>query len=204
MEEKKLTQFALMERGWTKKLISDFLPEPEIKSNPFRRSGPPMKLWSVPDVEQAEKTEAFQHAKEESGKRKLSAKKGAATKADKLMAEIDRAITEIKVREIPDDELRHRAWSAKSQWCEKQPDPIHLCSAEVIGEATMARWIVNYIRHNLTKYDKTIYETSGKVGARAAYVKYKTAVLCKIAEIYPKYKEECQKQVNAIVGDILV
>lgn len=49
-----LTQSALLQRGWTRKQIADYLPEPRLFKNPKYSSGSPMKVWdadSVSDIE---------------------------------------------------------------------------------------------------------------------------------------------------------
>lgn len=194
IEKKALTYSALIERGWTKKLVLEFLPAPGLKQNPFYRSGPPMKLWLASDIERIEASEAFKAAKEKHAKRKWSAQKGVQTKIDKLLREIETSISEISVRQIPDEQLRIQAYNEKSMWYEQKNSGHCLTSLNFIPEDTMSRWVVNYIRHNFTNYDRTLYDMSGKVGALIAYSKYKNAVLQKIAEAYPKYKKECFRQ----------
>lgn len=66
------------------------------------------------------------------------------------------------------------------------------------NEETLKRWIVNYIRHNLIKYDLTLYENKGKVGKDEAYPVLKKAVLDRIAITYPQYADECKRQAETI------
>lgn len=66
------------------------------------------------------------------------------------------------------------------------------------NEETLKRWVVNYIRHKLVTYDSTLYDNKGKVGKDEAYPVFKKAVLDRIATLYPKYADECQKQAEAI------
>lgn len=65
-------------------------------------------------------------------------------------------------------------------------------------EETIRRWIVNYIRHELTDYDYDLYHTKGRTGCHEQYGRYRDAVLDKIAEAYPNYAEECQRQKERI------
>lgn len=58
------------------------------------------------------------------------------------------------------------------------------------------RWIVNYIRHNLTEYDDYINKIYGKIGKSELYYILHSYILEKIGELYPKYKDECERQIN--------
>lgn len=62
------------------------------------------------------------------------------------------------------------------------------------NEPPIRRWTVNYIRHNLTEYDETLFGMSGKVGCREAYILDRYDILDKIAETYPQYRTVCQRQ----------
>ena len=68
--------------------------------------------------------------------------------------------------------------------------------ANVVNKATLDRWIVNYIRHNLTCYDWALRQTHGRIGKDEVYVIFKKAVLERIAIVYPKYAEECYRQID--------
>ena len=74
----------------------------------------------------------------------------------------------------------------------------HQVNCNNIDDYTLARWVVNYIRHHLVKYDQTIENLKGKIGKDKAYFVFKKAVLDKISSIYPQYAAECQRQAEAI------
>jgi len=63
-----------------------------------------------------------------------------------------------------------------------------------VNEETMQRWIVNYIRHVLTHYDSELYGFKGKTGKYEASLEFKLAILDRIAECYPRYAAECERQ----------
>ena len=63
---------------------------------------------------------------------------------------------------------------------------------------TVRRWMVNYIRHNLTRYDEFLYEARGRTGIRFAYPEYRCAVLEEIARVYPELQEECKRQISGL------
>ena len=66
------------------------------------------------------------------------------------------------------------------------------------NDNTLHRWCVNYIRHRLTSYNTELVGMNGKIGKDIAYNYFKKAVLEKIAEAYPKYKDECFRQIGGL------
>ena len=68
-------------RGWTDRLISKFMPEPDEKrANPKYRTQAPMCLYRASRVERIEKRITFLAAKEKADLRKIAAQKAVATK----------------------------------------------------------------------------------------------------------------------------
>lgn len=63
-----------------------------------------------------------------------------------------------------------------------------------IDKNTLDRWMVNYIRHNLTKYDTLVDNLYNKIGKQEGYVILKTKVLDEIGKIYPELEMECKEQ----------
>lgn len=58
-----LTKACVKQRGWTESLIAKFLPHPDkTKQNPHYKSGPPMKLYRLDRVAEAEASPTFQEA----------------------------------------------------------------------------------------------------------------------------------------------
>lgn len=49
-----LSQTALLERGWTKRQITEYLPKPTLYKNPRFPSQAPMKVWDINIVNDAE------------------------------------------------------------------------------------------------------------------------------------------------------
>jgi len=68
-----------------------------------------------------------------------------------------------------------------------------------VPESTADRWMVNYIRHNLTQYDKIIERVLvDRVGREAGHALLKSKVLNQIAKVYPELKYECQRQLDLV------
>ena len=55
----RIAKTTILARGWSEKMITELLPEPETRKNPHGAQHPPMKLWLEKDVLAAEKTDAF-------------------------------------------------------------------------------------------------------------------------------------------------
>lgn len=196
-----ITQSTVLGMGWTKKMIDTLLPEPILKDNPRYRCAAPMRLFEEEAVLAVMETEEFIAAFEKTKKRRESSWKANQTKREKLENLVDERIRAIKVEVLPDDELVSETLEEREDW--------YRYNAEIRGEYdyrfygpadtdTLNRWVVNFIRHNLVEYDESLYKMKGKVGIEDEYVRYKFAVLDRIAETYPKYAEECNKQKNRV------
>lgn len=182
-----------------------------------------MKLWNKQDVLDAMETEEFNLELEKVNKRKTSSKKAQNTRVDNLKKKMKQIADGITVSILPQKELeektlKHQEFliyeriSREAEYLER-----HCNSSEDFDEyerrveetenfkmhrpndeATMQRWTVNYIRHNLIAYDRNLYTLRGKTGKDEAYIIFKSAVLEKIAEAYPTYAEECQRQIDEL------
>lgn len=198
MEKELITQAELFKRGWTKSMITKLLPDPLLKNNPYNRSSS-IKLWELETIEQIEKQPSFEDAKKAAEKRKSSAKKAKETRFNNLMAIVQAAIDSTKIKMLDDETLRRNAINhAKERYLKKSGNDYF--DGNNLEEATICRWVVNYIRHQLVKcnyrstYDNVLYDFRGKLGKDELYLYYKSALLDKIAAVYPKYAEECVLQ----------
>ena len=187
--------------GFTPKMIEQLLPEPKLCDNPHYSKAAPMKLWSEEIVLKAMQTEEFKTLSEEHKKRKAHAQKAVETKKAKTKEFTQDLISKITVTVLDDATLRRLTLKEKQSWYDYQAswrDRDYANNAYTADEVTVTRWIVNYIRHNLVDYDESLYSLKGKVGKYDAYEEYKEVVLEKIAKTYPKYADECQKQIKQI------
>ena len=186
------SQTTLKSFGFTAKMIETMLSEPILKDNPHYRCAAPMKLWLITEVEVVMQTDEFKEAVQKRESRRQGAAKAVETKRAKLHAEIEAKIQKIKVEVLTIGQLRNEAIADRQAWYDM--DWENCCDAASADEPTIKRWMVNYVRHNLTSYDDVLYRMSGKVGCQDEYLTYKFAVLDKIAEAYPKLKQECNQQ----------
>lgn len=132
-------------------------------------------------------------------KEKPSAKKAKETQFKNLMAIMQTAIDSTTIKMLDDEALRRKAiYHAKERYLRKLGNDYF--DGNNLEEATICRWVVNYIRHQLVKcnyhatYDNVLYNFRGKLGKDKLYLYYKSALLDKIAAAYPKYADECREQ----------
>lgn len=197
--QEKITLTQVKAMGFNDKLIRELLPEPELKINPRYKRAAPMKLWPLEDIEKAMKSEAFLKHMENREKRQASAKKAVRTKEEKLMSEITEAAHKIRVTVIPLDRLRTKTLEEKQGWYNciaLERGYYESQDAYCADDRTVERWMVNYIRHNLTSYDKDLEMLFGRVGKGNAYRYLNEVVYDKICEAYPDLKEACERQLN--------
>lgn len=197
-----LTKGKIKEMGFTDAMIRDLLPEPEERPNPRYRSSAPMLLWDEAAVTEVIKSEEFESRRKAADRRKASAAKGAAKRRQQTSKMFDDLISRIEVQVIPIKDLRHLAIESKQIAYEVRGEFDR--RPEKADEETQQRWMVNYARHNLTRYDADLYAGKGTVGIGEEYERYKAAVLGAIAEAYPDLKNECGRQLIPVPYRMLV
>lgn len=175
----------IKERRWTKKLIEKYLPEPcELKENPFYKSAAPMKLYLIEKIIEIEKDERFKEDFKKAKKRSATAKK-IVEKKEMETIDLINNIT-INIENIDEEIIKANAIFNYEMWND--------CIVYNADENFYNRIMVNYIRHNLTKYDDVIESLFRKVGKQKAYILLKNKTLDKIAEKYSLLKDECERQ----------
>ena len=202
-KEEMVAQTTIIGMGWTKTMITKFLPEPILKDNPHYKNAAPMKLWRKNDVMEIMQTPEFIEAMEKAAKRKEAAGKAKQTKKKKLSDEMEKVIASLSVRIIPEKNLIKNTIRAKNEWykfnASLRNDWLDCeVTAGGVNEDTLKRWVVNYIRHNLINYDAALELMDGRVGKYDVYPEFKRAVLMKISEAYPTYAAECQRQIDEL------
>lgn len=188
-ETEYITQSAVMAIGFTKTMIKILLPEPVLKSNPRYRSAAPMRLYRVADVNAAMESEAFHAAQAKAEARKVSAQKAVETKQRAAEELVNRLIANVEIERIDVKELENHVVLEKEDEYTERGQELHC-----LNDATVQRWMVNYIRHNLCNYDRDLTEIEGKVGNAYLYSALKNATLSKIAQVYPELASECERQ----------
>lgn len=198
MEKQKSTYCLkeLKKMGWSVRLIETLLPKPTLKKNPMYACTAPMKIWNITDVETAMQTPEFQKHLSKREVRQKASQKAAETKRKNALKDLENIKNSIEIEVISKEKLKKNTLRAKQDWyCaigNYDSDP---WCADI---DTQNRWMVNYIRHNLTSYEYDLYRIRGKVGKQDLYTKLKECILEKIAEAYPYLEDECYSQIDEI------
>lgn len=195
----KITLTKVKQMGFSDRLVALLLPEPELVDNPYYKCAPSMKLWKIEDVQEAMKSKEFLEYQEKRKKREIASQKAVRTKKNKLLDMVNQAAEAIKIQVIPFDELVEKTLNAKQRWYDACYDPYYdeyKKEARGADEETINRWVVNYIRHEMTTYDYELLFLARKTGNTEAYMRLFELILNKIAEAYPSLQEECRMQIN--------
>ena len=190
IKNKKYNKKKLLEFGFNEKLISELLPLPELVRNPFYKCASPMQLWLGKDIINPKKTKKFKENLEKKITRKEIYDRAILTKKEKLMKEIDEKINQIEVETIDKEELITLTLDNQNNYYNLMNIDYYASRYDI----HLPRWMINFIRHNLTSYDEVLFEIRGRTGIKEAYLKYKKAVLIKIAISYPYLKEDIEKE----------
>ena len=199
MIEHLVTKTALKGRGWTDKLIRDFLPAPDhSKPNPYYRSGPPMLLYAADRVKAIEASAEFVEAMEKANRRRASGEKAVETKRAEVLAYVDRI--KVVVPQLDRDKLIQRAcWHYNDMQDMRRAEGMRasgLAATPESGGEFLGRIAVNYLRHQLTSYERNLERVAGKVGVREAVMEIRQKVFAAIGQAYPWLADECQRQLK--------
>lgn len=180
---------SLKERGWTPALVKEFLGEPDkTKVNPFYKSAAPQKLYRVDRVREIEQCAAFLEKKTGATQRSQAALARVEVARQALLAEV---LLKVRVRRLKLNELRRRALASKADYDERCG---HYGGDHAKAEEHhIQRWMVNFARHELSNYDEIRERYAGRVGVHEAAEAVRSAVLEKIARIWPELEEACRQ-----------
>ncbi|VVB52743.1 Uncharacterised protein [uncultured archaeon] len=197
----------LKHRGWTTKAIELFLGEPDKTDvNPHYRSAAPTKLYHLGRVIDAEKSQAYMDFMKANAGRVEASKRAVDTKKAKLMKYIEDC--KITVKQKSYEDVVKEAVEAHNEFKAEIAFERSLRGQETdYQEATiddepefLERIVVNYLRHQFTRYEKELAAIFGKVGTREAYVALNQKIYIEIARVYPNLKGECEKQLAKKMG----
>lgn len=182
-------------RGWTGQLIKLYAPEPTLARNPHYRNAPPMKLYDLDAIEEIESTDEFKKSFSKAAERSKKAVIVAERKAEANLAELERHLEHIHVDVLPIDKIWKYAVEERQEWNYMHDNFDEIIPSEV-PKATKDRWIVNYIRHNLTYYDEYLSDIFGKVGKDKLYSTAYAGIMNAISVAYPSLANECRRQIE--------
>lgn len=152
-----------------------------------------MKLYDLDRVKAVEQTPEFAARRGSAEARTKISRRVADKKEDQLLESIEEM--EIKVRVLPDDVVLERAIESYNSAPRRGRDDFR--ADKDSDPEFLMRIQVNYIRHELTRYDLVLVETAGKIGAVEARRRIREKVYDAIGEAYPQFGDECRRQVVA-------
>lgn len=190
-----VTQQGVKDRGWTMGMIRRFLGEPATTVPNRRNRSSVIKLYDLAHVERVEQSDEWKEAKKVAEKRQDSALCGVVEKIVRLN---ERVMNEtIRVVIMAPEELRARAIehynlrATERSWRGRNENDRATDNSEV---AFLTRIEVNFIRHNLTRYDELLDSTTSKVGTTTANAIIARRIFEAIALAYPHLQAECDRQ----------
>lgn len=188
-----VTSTGLADRGWSRELIDQFLPEPDmVKRNPVFRSAAPMRLYALKRVKRIERTKAFIAANEKMRARRLAAVVSASKRAAQLAELVANIAIPVAEGMSRSTLVKRACTSYNDHKFDRYED--YAPATPNSDTAFLDRICVNYLRHDCTDYDAIISELHGKVGRSEAYEIVRNRVLTRIAEVYPYLAAEAERQ----------
>jgi hypothetical protein len=202
-----LTAAALRARGWTDAAIRRFLGAPDrTVANPVYRSAAPLRLYDPARVAAVEATAAWRAWQARSAVRRAVAQAAAEQRRRQTIATV--AALPIRVIRLPRAELEQRAVSHRNARVAERAErrgwdggwdggwglADEPATADGVDPQTLARWCVNWLRHQGTRYDQALDDLYARVGRREAARLLRVRVYEAIAAAYPWLAAEAQRQ----------
>ncbi|MFF7275845.1 hypothetical protein [Streptomyces griseorubiginosus] len=172
-----LSAAGLRARGWTAGMVRRLLGEPDLRrANPYFRTAPPTRLYSVERVEAVERSEEFKAVSSVAVRRSGAVREAVLRRRREVLARI--AAEPIEVPVLAPEELAALAVEHR----ERQGGS---------PELPLAHWKVACLCHRLARYDDILDGLSGRTGRAAAEQLLRRRVYAAIAQAYPDLAQEC-------------
>lgn len=195
MLDQLITQTSLIGRGWTKALVNKYYPKPsQLRNNPIGKSLAKVKLYDLNIIIKIEQTESFKNDLSKAKKRSASMLAVSMQKRADLLKQIDNM--SITVEYLKTDKLVKKSIKHYNDFQKYNGNFNSDLASNKSDSKFLKRIVINYIRHELTRYDKAIDALLGKVGKKEAFIRLNQRIYQKIADIYPDYAEESLRQLQ--------
>ena len=177
----------LAARGWTPAMIRDFLGRPDrTEFVPRFRNAAPTLLFALARIQAAERAPTFARRRELAARRSAVAKDAAHRRRIEMLRLM--AADEIPIPRLAPDVLADRAI--------RHREPRNSIDAAKADSNTLNRWKVNYLRHELIRFDSMLEGMFGQIGRAAAERLLRRRALEAIGKTYPDLLDECQRQLR--------
>lgn len=185
-------------RGWTEAMVQHLLGEPDQRIvNPYYRTAAPMRLYRAARVLAAEQSPDFADRAAKAATRSARGKAIAEKKAQALLEQI--AGMPVSVRNVAPDALQQGAIRSYNDR-QRRRDWDFVPATETSDTGFLERIMVNYVRHQLTAYDRRLEEVAGQIGVIRAIAAIRERIYAAIAEAYPHLAQECARQLARRLG----
>ena len=177
----------LAARGWTPAMVRDFLGPPDHTVIILRfPNAAPMLQFALSRVAAVERTKKFLQRLEEAARRSAAARAAWDRRREEMLRLA--AADQVPIPRLPPDVLTDRAV--------RHREPREAFHGRRIDRRTLNRWKVNYLRHELFRFDETIEGLFGQIGRTAAEKLLRRRALQEIGNTYPDLLDECQRQLK--------
>jgi hypothetical protein len=177
-------------RGWTPGMVRRLLGEPDLLTpSPVSRAAPKTRLYRLERVEAVERSEEFRAVAAAAARRSAVAKAAAYRRRREVLTRI--AAEPIDVPRLAPDRLATLAVEHRDRQGEERLGP---AGVEDADPSALARWKVNYLRHQLTRYGELLDGLHASTGRAAAEALLRRRVYAAIEEAYPDLAQECERQ----------
>lgn len=181
----------LRTRGWTPAMVRRLLGKEDAqRRNPCYRGAAPQRLYGRARVLTAEGSLDFEAARAKGAVRAERSRAIAERKKTLLLEEI--AQLKIHIRPMDPQTLHKRA---VGHYHRRQLERLDYDPGNPQGQM-LDRLCVNFVRHELTRYDEHLAELFGRIGKEAAVFAIREKVYGAIAAAYPYLAAECQRQLD--------
>ena len=157
---------ALHDRGWTEAAIKRFLGDADKRvPNPVYKSAAPRRglLDSAARADQAEASAEWKEWRRAADKRSARSTAAADAKRADLLAEVDALNIRVPVMDLTAlarAAVRHRN-DRDADRADVRGEISFAATADSTDQATLDRWMVNYLRHRHTSYDADLSQLTG-------------------------------------------
>ena len=183
---------AIIRMGFNEKLIS-LLSPPEIRQKGAKQ----VILWPEETVDSIRNSKIFEEERLNKKNQLEKYIKDLKVENNQLGQVLETVIRGIKVKS--EKNVEDTALQRMSARKMRVSHSILSCDTYSADKQTKDRWIVNYIRHRCTNYDKTCTKlgkyAEGETLNKAIQI-YKIYMLDAIIKVYPAYAYECWNQQN--------
>ena len=126
--------------------------------------------------------------------KKSEMKKTAEERKKERWRKVAQSAARVFITKFPEEKVRRLAL----EYYQKNHQVTGSFTKGVLSKEKIDEVVVNYIRHELSGYDAGRQRAKTLVGANAAHAIYKSVILTQIAQTYPSFKKECERQIETL------